>query len=133
MAARHGKNAAITFNSVNLGPFCTEGSLNIDIDTADTSTFGTNWKNYLSGQGGGTLEMSGNYDPVAGGPTLTITSRLFSDSTPVVWYPGGNTTGQLSASFNAIVSNYTENAAVGDKVGFSASLTVTGPVTWATV
>lgn len=133
MAFRHGKNAAVSFNAVLLSPFCNEGSLSLDVDTAETSAFGQNWKTFLAGQGGGSLELSGHYDPVAGGPGPTITARLFNDSTAVIWYPGGNTSGQTSYTFNAIVAAYSESSSTGDRVSFSATLQTTGTVTIATV
>lgn len=134
MSFRHGKSAAVTVNAVNLSAFSNEGSLSLDIDTAETSAFGQDWKTNLAGQGGGSLELSGHYDPVAGGPGATIFPLLFTTAAiPVVWYPGGNVTGQTSYTFNAIVTGYTEGASTGDRVTFSATLMTTGVVTRATV
>jgi predicted secreted protein len=133
VAFRHGKNAALAFNAVQLGAFGNEGSINLDIDTSETSAFGQNWKSYLSGQGGGTVTFSGHYDPAAGGPGPTITPRLFSDSTAFVFYPGGNTSGQTSWTGTCIVTNYTESASTTDRVNFSVTLQTTGTVTPATV
>lgn len=133
MAFKHGKSAAVSFNAVLLTAFSNEGSLNIDIDTAETSVFGNNYKTFLTGQGTGVLTLSGHYDPAAGGPGPTITPRLFNDSTAVVWFPGGNSTGQTSYTFAAIVTNYTESSSTGDRVTFSATLQVTGTITIATI
>lgn len=130
MAFKHGKAAEITVNSVALSTFCDTADLNIDIDTADTTTFGASWKTALAGLAGGSLELKGNFDPTTTtGPASALTSLIGDDPFPVVYEPGGAASNQ-SRTFNAILTNYKESSPVGDKVTFSATLLVTGAVTF---
>lgn len=130
VAFRHGRFADITVNSVDLSTFCDSESLNIDVDSAETSTFQQNWKTFLAGMAGANLTLSGKYDPtVTTGPVSVFTGLIGDDAFPVVVDPGGSVTGQIRHSFNAILTNYSESAAIGDAITFSASLLVSGAVT----
>lgn len=131
MAFRHGKYAVITINAVDLSTFCDSLDLSVDVDTADTTMFGSTWKSAIAGLAGATLELSGAYDPTAStGPASAIFACITGGvPVAVVHKPGGTLTGQRTNSFNAIVTNYSESSPVGDKVTFSASLLVTGAVT----
>lgn len=130
MAFKHGKAAEITVNSVALSAFCDTADLSIDIDTADTTTFGATWKTALAGLAGGTLEIAGSFDPTTTtGPASALTSLIGDDPFAVVYEPAGAAANQ-SRTFNAILTSYKESAKVSDKVTFSAGLLVTGAVTW---
>ena len=131
MAFRHGKFAAITVNSKDLAAFCSDVSLSIDVDTADTSTFGSTWKTSLAGLVGGKTEVKGLYDPTATtGPAAVFEGCITGGvAVPVLHYPGGNVAGQRLNTFNAIVIGYSESSPVGGIVAFTASLLVTGAVT----
>lgn len=134
MAFRHGKYAEITVNSNDLSAFCDSAELSIDVDTAETSTFGSDWKTHLAGLAGGTIELSGNYDPTATtGPAAVLMALIGAAAFPVVLFPGGDVTGQRSHTFNAILTSYSESSPVGDKVTFSASLLADGEITTAAV
>lgn len=131
MAFRHGRFAEITVNSVALSTFCDTADLSIDIDTAETTSFTSAWKTHIPGTAGGTLELSGSYDPTAStGPAAVIEAIIAGGAAvPVIAYPGGNTAGQRKRTFSAILTNYSESSAVGDKVTFSCSLLATGAIT----
>lgn len=130
MAFRHGKNGRATVNGVNLTAYLDEGSLSIENDTAETTTFGNSWKTHIAGLNGGELELSGNYDPTATtGPVVVFTGLLGADPFPVIWEPGGNAVGQIRHTFNAVLTSYEETSSVGDKVTISAGLLTTGAVT----
>jgi hypothetical protein len=134
MAFRHGKNAAVTVNSVALSSFCDSVDLSRDVDTSETTVFGNDDKTFIPGLRGGNINLSGNYDPTAStGPADVLEGLLGSAPFPVVYEPGGNVAGQRRHSFNAIITNYSENSAVGDKVTFSASMIITGAVTSTTI
>lgn len=131
MAFRHGKSAVVTVNAVDLSTFCDNLDLSVDVDTADTTTFGSTWKSALVGLPGGKLEISGDYDPTATtGPASAIFACI-TGAVPVavVHKPGGTLSGQRTNSFNAIVTNYSESSPVGGIVKFKASLLATGAVT----
>jgi hypothetical protein len=131
MAFRHGKNAVVTVNAVDLSTFCDNLDLAIDVDTADTTTFGSSWKSALAGVAGAKLDLSGDYDPTAStGPASAIWACI-TGGVPVaiVHKPGGTASGQRTNSFNGIITNYTESSPVGGIVTFKASILATGAVT----
>lgn len=134
MAFRHGKYAEIEVNSVDLSAFCDSADLSIDIDTAETSTFGDTWKSHIAGLAGATVELAGNYDPTATtGPAAVLMALIGAAAFPVVLHPGGDVTGQREHGFNAILTSYSESSPVGDKVTFSAGLLVDGAITTSAV
>jgi len=135
MAFRHGKNASITINAVDLSTFCDNLDLAVDVDTADTTTFGSTWKTALVGVAGAKLDLSGDYDPTATtGPASAIFACITGGVPVAVLHkPGGTAGGQRLNSFNAIVTNYGETSPVGGIVSFKASLLVTGAVTPSTI
>ena len=134
MAFRHGKNAELTVNSKALTDFADSVDLKIDVDTADTSVFGLDWKTAIPGMAGANLDGSGNYDPTATtGPQAVLTALIGAAEFPVVWYPGGNSTGQISHTFNALLTSYSESSPAGGKVTFKFSLLASGADTVATI
>lgn len=134
MAFRHGKWAEITVDGDDLSAFCDSADISIDVDTAETSTFGSSWKTHLAGLAGGEVELAGNYDPTAStGPAAVLMALIGGDAVPIVLYPGGNVSGQRSHTFDAILTNYSESSAVGDKVTFSATLLADGQIVTAAV
>lgn len=131
MAFRHGRNAVVTVNAVDLSTFCDNLDFSIDVDTAGTDTFGSAWKTSLAGMSGAKLDLTGDYDPTATtGPASAIFACISGGiSVAVVHKPGGTLTGQRTNSFNAIVTSYGESSPVGGIVKFKAGLLVTGAVT----
>ena len=121
----------MTVNSVNLSTFCDSIELAIAPETADVTGFGSTWRNHIPGLIGGTLSVSGNFDPTAtSGPAdaifAAITAQLTAGYVAVVDKPGGTASGQRTNTFNAIVSGYNESSAVDDKITFGFEMLITG-------
>lgn len=135
MAFKHGKDAAISVDSVLLSAYCDALSLNAEKDTAETTTFGDDWKEHLAGLRGATLDIGGNYDPTATtGPAEKLWAVFNADAAVTfIYYPGGNVSGQKSYTFDGHITAYAESAPVGDKVTFTSSVLVTGAVVQAEV
>jgi hypothetical protein len=134
MAFRHGRFAEITVNSVALSTFCDEAELSLENDTAETTTFTKSWKTHIPGLNGGSLSLSGSYDPTAStGPAAVLEALIGAAAFPVVAEMGGNASGQRRHSFNALLTSYSESSPVGDKVIFSAELLADGAVTPTTI
>jgi hypothetical protein len=126
MAFRHGKSAALTLNTKDLSTFMTSMDLSIDLDAADTTTFGGTWKTSLAGIPGGKLEIAGNYDPTATtGPGAVLWAAL-TGATPVTGliYPGGTASGQAlwTVTTGCLVTSYSESSPVGGIVTWKASI-----------
>lgn len=130
MAFRHGRLAEITVNTKALSLFCDSADLNMDVDMADVTTFTKSWKVAIAGLIGASLDLSGDYDPIATtGPQAVLFPLLGAAPFAVVVEPGGNVVGQVRRSFNALLQNYKEGSKVNDKVTFSATLLVTDTIT----
>ncbi len=135
MAFKHGKDAAISVNGTLISVYTDSTGLSRDRDTAETTTFGVNDKTHIPGLMGGSLSISGNYDPTASVGQAAVLEGAFTGGVAVtcIYYPGGNSSGQRSHTFSGIVTNYSETSSVSDKVTFSSSILVTGAVTTATI
>jgi hypothetical protein len=128
MAFRHGKNAALTVNAGALATFLTGLDMAIDLDVADTTTFGATWKTGLAGVPGGKIDFSGNYDPTATTGPGAILFPLVTAGTAVTClvYPGGTAVGQVlyTITSGGIVTSYSESSPVGGIVTFKGSIQI---------
>jgi hypothetical protein len=128
MAFRHGKNAALTLNSVALSTFLDNLDISFDLDVADTTTFGSTWKSEIAGIPSGKIDISGFYDPTATTGPGAVLFPLVTAGTAVtaLVYPGGNLTGQTlyTITTGAVVTSYSESSSVGGAVAFKASIDV---------
>lgn len=130
MAFVHGRLAAFTINSVALSAFCDNLDISVDVDTAETTTFGSLWKTHLPGLVGATIDIGGNFDPTTTtGPASAIYAIIAAGAAVTfVAEPGGTASNQQRGG-SCIVTNYKETAGVGDVVKFTMSAVVTGAVT----
>ncbi len=135
MAFKHGKLTTVTVNSQALTGFGTNADFNIDVDTAETTTFGSAWKSFLAGVPGAKLDLAGDFDPtVTTGPAAVLEAAIVAAvAVPVVYQPAGAGTGNRQHSFSAIITSYGESSPVGGIVTFKASLLGTGAVTTTTL
>lgn len=135
MAFRHGKNAQVYIGSNEISAYLDSSDKSTDVDTAETTTFGKNWKTYLAGLIGANLNLGGSYDGTATTGPAAIFETCIANGTAwaVKYFPGGSASGQRQHTFNALVTNYSESAPVGDKVTFSAALLADGTVTSTTL
>jgi hypothetical protein len=129
MAFRHGKNAALTLNTKDISAFCTSLDLSFDVDTADTTAFGSTWKSALAGVPSGKLDVSGNFDPTATSGPSAVFWACIAGATPVTALisPGGTASPQelWTVTTGALVTSYSESAPVGGVVTFKASILLT--------
>ncbi len=135
MAFRHGKNAQVFIGSNEISSYLDQSDKSTDVDTAETTTFGKNWKTYLAGLIGASLNLGGKYDGTTSTGPAAIFETCIANGTawPIKYFPGGSASGQRQHTFNALVTNYSESAPVGDAVTFSAALLADGTVTSTTL
>ena len=128
MAFRHGKAASLTLNSVVLGTFIDSMDLSFDTDQADTTAFGATWKSSLAGVPGGSISISGYYDPTATTGPGAVLFPLVVAGTAVTGlvYPGGTASGQslYTITSGCIVKSYAESSPVGGIVTFTANIDI---------
>jgi hypothetical protein len=135
VAFKHGKSAELWVGTNNLSTFLDQADKSTDVDTADTTTFGNNWKTFIAGLVGSSLSISGSYDGTNTTGPASILETCIANGTAWTWkyFPGGSATGQRLNSFSAFVTNYSESAPVADKVTFSGALIADGTVTSSTL
>jgi len=131
MAFRHGRLASLSVGGTVIQTYLNNEALNVTGETADTTTFGSTWRSAIAGLLGGTVSGAGLYDPTATtGPMAVLWSAL-TGLVPVamLYYPGGNVSGQRLYTFSALVTTINETSAVADAVQFTFDMLVTGAVT----
>lgn len=148
MAFVHGKNAYVAMEaSVGAGSvtdysaYFNDVSLSRSIETAETTTFGDDDKEYIVGLKDATVSLSGLFDATMDGVLagllgagkvvvhLATNGGTASASNPVYKLDGG--TGDFSAP-GAIITSYDISPAVGDVIPFSVDVQVSGAITRAT-
>ena len=137
MAFIHGKNAFIQLDNssgvlTDLSSISNEVSFSLSIDTAETSVFGINAKQYITGQNDATISLSGLFDAtsatvIEGTIDALIASTIASAS--LVFGPEGNAAGKKKYTQEVIVTSYEISAPVGDVVSLSVEFQRTGATT----
>ena len=132
MAFVHGKSAFFSLeDSVptvrNLSSFIEDIGFPRSIETAETTTFGSSAKTYITGLTDATISISGKFDSVSDG---YLTSVLGQTAT-IAWVygPAGSTAGLVKYNGSAIMTSYEVSATVGDVVTANFELQVTGAIT----
>ena len=128
MAFKAGRTAAIWSGSKDLTSYFNSVDFATDTDTAETSTFGNTFKSYLAGLSGGTLSVSGSYDPGTSAPPYILFTNQRT-SVAIVYRPGGTGSGQLQYAFNGIITRIGVGSSVGDRVTFTADILADGTIT----
>lgn len=129
---RHGMKASVVINSVDLSTFSNDVTLSVDIDVAETTSFAATYKTFIEGLASSKFDLKGSYDPTsATGPAAALTALIGTGSHTCVISPAGTVSLELKRTVSAILTNYTEDSSVSDKVTFSASFQGTGAVTFA--
>lgn len=131
MVFRHGKNAYVSVNGVDLSTYSDSADIDFDIDTGDTTTFQSTWKSALGGIPGAKAAITGKYDPTAAVGPQAVLMGVITGGVPVtvVYRPGGTGTGQVQRSFSALITGYSESSPVGGIVTWKAGFLTTGAVT----
>ncbi len=132
MAFKPGRLAEVTVATKALSLFCNTSTLSIKVKTFDVTMFTNSWDAFVSGTAGGSLTLSGAYDPtVTSGPASVLIAQITLNQagtvTAVLFYPAGNNAGAGTLhTFNALLTDYQEDPKVGSEVPFSVTLQMTG-------
>jgi hypothetical protein len=135
MAFVHGKSSV--FKLDNSGGSLTDISTYVNsvdfpetADVAETTTLGSSSKSYIVGLKDATLSISGLWDATIDGILGAVVGQTASLS--FEYSPEGTTSGKVKYTGECIVTSYSQSSPVGDVVGFSADMQVSGNVTRAT-
>jgi hypothetical protein len=129
MAFVHGKKTAVFYNGSNLSRFFNEASISRDIETAETTAFGDDDKNYITGLGDGTMSLSGMFDGQEDAVD-DVLSGVIGSATPDVATvaPEGPVAGKRSMSGKVHQTSYEVSSPVGDVVAANLEVQVTDGV-----
>ena len=137
MAFVHGKNAYIRLDNssgtlTDLSSITNEVSYSQSIDTADTSTYGTNAKTYITGQNDATVSLTGLFDATSATVIEGTINALIAGtiaSATLEFGPEGSASGDKKYTMEVIVTSYEIGAPVSDVVSLSVEFQRTGATT----
>jgi hypothetical protein len=137
MAFIHGKNAYIQLDNsagtlANITGISNEVTWSRNIDTAETSVFGTSAKTYIVGQNDATISLTGLYDAttattIEGTIDALIAGTLATAS--LEFSPGGTATSNKKYAQEVFITSYEIGAPVGDVVSLKVEFQRTGATT----
>ena len=112
----HGKGTTVLFNETNQTGYLDNTDFSVDVDTGDTTTYGSGWKTFLAGLVTSTAGFTGKYDPT----NTEQRSELGVDSGVLTYCPGGGATiGDRCRLMSITATTYTQSSPVGDIVVFA--------------
>lgn len=138
MAFTHGKKSKFEIDNsagtpVDISAYCDEVSLSRDIETAETTTFGDNAKEYIIGLTDATISVSGKFDAAGASTVDAVLAGLLGQeaSATFAYTPGGGSPSSSNPKYTGecYVTSYEVSGSVGDVTTFSASLQCTGAIT----
>ena len=132
MAFTHGKDSV--FKLDNASGTLTDISTyvnNVDFpetaDVSETTTLGADNKTYIAGLKDATISLSGLWDATADAIFGAVVGQ--SATLSYEYSPEGTASGKVKYTGEAILTSYAISSPVGDAVGYSADLQVSGAVT----
>lgn len=125
---RHGKSSVILFNNYNVSEYLNNASSVATVETAETTTFGSSAKSYITGLQDSGVTLSGMFEGGASGTDAIFTGVLGSDAVNIVsFYPEGvSTVGNRVILAQGRLVSYETTSPVGDVVSCSIDLQTTG-------
>lgn len=136
----HGKGAKFSMDNasgtlVDYSDIVSDANINISIDTADTSHFGSNAKTYITGQNDATSSVTGLFDRGRLGTIVAAFNGMLAGtiaSLTVELAPEGTAVGATKISQEMIMTSLSIGASVADLVSVSFELQRTGDTTFGT-
>lgn len=117
MAFTHGKLARVYMDATNLSDYMRSIQVSAELDTAESSTFGADWKQYVKGLRDATISGEGLFEAT---PDAAIMAAL-DGATKSVWqsYPAGDTVGAGGRGLLCDTTTYEPSSEIGDVVSWS--------------
>lgn len=134
MAFVHGKGAYLALGSagsetvtVDLSSYLDNVDFPEEVQTNETTTFGSDSRTYIVGLKDSTISITGKWDAT---PDAQLAGALGNATALDFDYgPAGNATGNVQYSGSAFITSYDITTGVDSEVTFSCDLQVTGDVT----
>jgi len=129
---RHGKNASFKVDNsggtlTNISDTLNSVSFPREIETLETTSFGSSTRSYVVGFSDATISIEGSFDATVDAHLAGILGQEASVS--FEYGPEGTTAGQVKYTGEAFMTSYETSAGVGDIVTYSAEFQVTGAIT----
>lgn len=137
---KHGKNAyfaldGVAASLVNISDTLNEISMPREVETAETTAFGTGDKTYITGLADATISLSGMFDATVDTQIAGNIANLKSGSVSSLSFeygPAGSAGSSPKFTGEALITSYEVSSPVGDVITYSLELQVTGGVTGTT-
>lgn len=116
----------------NISTDLTNVSLPRTVPTADTTGFGATDTSAVAGVKSATISIEGAYSDTADTGADIVMQGILGLLREFRYGPSGSTAGRRKYTGSAIWTNYAVTTPVGDKVGFTATGTVSGAISAST-
>ena len=129
MAAVHGKTTGVLFDEFDLSTYLNQVSMVKETQVVDITTFTSNDKIYLAGQGAGSVSMNGLWDPTAvSGSDVVLDAAVGTDAIITVGIGGITTFGNPCIMMQALDAGYQQRSTVNDAVRITVNATANGGI-----
>jgi len=119
---KHGKGVAVFIDEYDFSTYFNDMTATASVDTAETSTFGTSAKTYITGHADGTISLGGYFESTASVGTDQYFASKLGGATKqkVIVLPGGHSNGGRAVMIESDTTSYEVTSPIGDVVGASA-------------
>lgn len=119
---KHGKGVAVLVDEYDFSSYFNDMTATSSVDTAETSTFGTSAKSYVTGHQDGTVSLSGYFESTASVGTDQYFASKLAGATKqkVIVMPGGHSNGARAVLIESDTTSYEVSSPIADVVGASA-------------
>lgn len=124
MAVGPGRNAYFSVNINNLSTYLSDASLTRAAGTAETTSYGDSWREFVTTLKESGVDVTGNWDSTID----ALMAADFGTSRTFEYGPAGSTAGYVKLSGSAILTSYDITPALDGRLEFSGTYTVTGAV-----
>jgi hypothetical protein len=129
MAFKHGKATSVWLGGKDLSPFLNATDFSVDVDTADTTTYGSTWKSAAAGQAGSKTDFAGLYDPTLADLVTLLAIDPGPAGTVLTYAPAGSLAiGDLARLVSVVETGYAESSPVGGMVACKYQVLGSGAV-----
>jgi len=132
MAFVHGKDSVFKLDNssgtlTDISSYVNNVDFPETADVSETTTLGADNKTYIAGLKDATISLSGLWDSTADAIFGAVVGQ--SATLSFEYSPEGTTGGNVKYEGEAILTSYAISSPVGDAVGYSADLQVSGAIT----
>ena len=132
MAFTHGKDSVFKLDNASgsltdISSFVNNVDFPETAEVSETTTLGADNKTYIAGLKDATISLAGLWDATADAIFGAVVGQ--SATLSYEYSPEGTASGKIKYTGEAILTSYSISSPVGDAVGYSADLQVSGAVT----